>query len=285
MQVKPGEEGRREFELEVKRLMGYADDAHLEFDVIFECRAPHTGEAITLPGFGAYDAATHCAAVQAGQRRQLRRQRQQQEEAQRQRQVELQRQHEALQEAQRLPSTQHPAEREPACSLPGGCTPAEHASSSDVAAAPAAAAASGAAAAAQPAQPEAVPWSQVSTAGMLPDGPPPCRSVSDTSLVSSLSVDVEVMMMMASSSQAPPAGGGPGGVLPAAPLSESRQHKGPVAGTAPRSAGAAARGAGTLAGGTGDEGAGSSRRSGVLRGARERTRWLGCLMGGSLPRE
>lgn len=44
VQVKPGVEGAKEFEYEIRRLLQLPDDQ--EFDVIFHCRAPGTGTCV-----------------------------------------------------------------------------------------------------------------------------------------------------------------------------------------------------------------------------------------------
>jgi hypothetical protein len=43
VQVKPGEEGAKEFEQQIRRMLALPEDQ--EFDVIFHCRAPGTGAA------------------------------------------------------------------------------------------------------------------------------------------------------------------------------------------------------------------------------------------------
>lgn len=42
VQVKPGEEGAKEFEQQIRKMLQLPEDQ--EFDVIFHCRAPGTGE-------------------------------------------------------------------------------------------------------------------------------------------------------------------------------------------------------------------------------------------------
>eukprot|EP00775_Hariotina_reticulata_P005703 gene5703-5942_t len=66
LRVKPGPEGKEDFKRQVRQLLGYDDS--MEFDVIFECKTPHSGEKVQLHGFSAFDAATHCAAVSAAKR-------------------------------------------------------------------------------------------------------------------------------------------------------------------------------------------------------------------------
>ncbi|KAF8072342.1 hypothetical protein HT031_000001 [Scenedesmus sp. PABB004] len=83
LRVKPGPEGKEEFKRQVRALLGYDDT--MDFDVIFECKTPHSGEKVQLHGFSAFDAATHCAAVSAA-RRKAPRQQQQQQQQQRQQQ-------------------------------------------------------------------------------------------------------------------------------------------------------------------------------------------------------
>eukprot|EP00877_Chromochloris_zofingiensis_P003002 jgi/Chrzof1/12702/Cz07g04170.t1 len=61
VQVKPGVEGAKEFEYEIRRLLQLPDDQ--EFDVIFHCRAPGTGDKLQLQGLNAFDAAVHCASL------------------------------------------------------------------------------------------------------------------------------------------------------------------------------------------------------------------------------
>lgn len=45
LRVCPGPEGKEDFKRQVRQLLGYSDD--MEFDVIFECKTPHSGENIT----------------------------------------------------------------------------------------------------------------------------------------------------------------------------------------------------------------------------------------------
>lgn len=66
LKVKPGPEGLREFQQQVRELLGF--DITDEFDVTFECQIPHTGEKMKLTGLNSYGAATHCAAITAAQR-------------------------------------------------------------------------------------------------------------------------------------------------------------------------------------------------------------------------
>lgn len=46
LRVRPGPEGKEDFKRQVRQLLGYSDD--MEFDVIFECKTPHSG-------MGSYD--------------------------------------------------------------------------------------------------------------------------------------------------------------------------------------------------------------------------------------
>ncbi|KAF8072376.1 ATP5PO [Scenedesmus sp. PABB004] len=64
--VYPGPQGRARFEAEVRALLDLP--AGEEFDVEFLCRAPDTGALLSLDGIGAFDAATHCAALTAAER-------------------------------------------------------------------------------------------------------------------------------------------------------------------------------------------------------------------------
>lgn len=66
--VKPGDEGAREFENEIRKLLRLPEEQ--EFDVIFHCKAPVTGDKLQLQGLNAFDAAVHCASVSASQRSQ-----------------------------------------------------------------------------------------------------------------------------------------------------------------------------------------------------------------------
>uniref|UniRef100_A0A383VB01 RING-CH-type domain-containing protein n=1 Tax=Tetradesmus obliquus TaxID=3088 RepID=A0A383VB01_TETOB len=66
LRVRPGPDGKEDFKRQVRALLGYDDS--MEFDVIFECKTPHSGEKVQLHGFSAFDAATHCAAVSAAKR-------------------------------------------------------------------------------------------------------------------------------------------------------------------------------------------------------------------------
>lgn len=64
--VKPGSDGAKEFEDEIRNLLRLPDGQ--EFDVIFHCKAPVTGDKLQLQGLSAFDAAVHCASVSASQR-------------------------------------------------------------------------------------------------------------------------------------------------------------------------------------------------------------------------
>lgn len=44
LRVKPGPEGKEDFKRQVRQLLGYDDT--MEFDVIFECKTPHSGECV-----------------------------------------------------------------------------------------------------------------------------------------------------------------------------------------------------------------------------------------------
>eukprot|EP00882_Tetradesmus_deserticola_P013550 GHRQ01014386.1.p1 GENE.GHRQ01014386.1~~GHRQ01014386.1.p1 ORF type:complete len:199 (+),score=21.36 GHRQ01014386.1:67-663(+) len=46
LRVRPGPDGKEDFKRQVRVLLGYDDS--MEFDVIFECKTPHSGEAGTL---------------------------------------------------------------------------------------------------------------------------------------------------------------------------------------------------------------------------------------------
>ncbi|KAF8067382.1 hypothetical protein HT031_002430 [Scenedesmus sp. PABB004] len=61
VQVKPGPEGAKEFEVQIRRMLGLPEDQ--DFDVIFHCRAPGTGDKLQLQGLCAFDAAVHCASM------------------------------------------------------------------------------------------------------------------------------------------------------------------------------------------------------------------------------
>ncbi|GBF95979.1 hypothetical protein Rsub_08102 [Raphidocelis subcapitata] len=86
LRVSPGPEGRRQFQSEVRRLLGRGGegggegaggeaDAGPDVDVVFEIKVPATGERVQLSGFQAFDAAAHCAAISAARRAARRRQR------------------------------------------------------------------------------------------------------------------------------------------------------------------------------------------------------------------
>ncbi|GBF90703.1 hypothetical protein Rsub_03004 [Raphidocelis subcapitata] len=62
----PGPFGRALFRAQVGALLGYGPDE--DFEVVFECRLPLTGEKVLLPGFGAFEAARACAAASAARR-------------------------------------------------------------------------------------------------------------------------------------------------------------------------------------------------------------------------
>ncbi|KAF6253886.1 hypothetical protein COO60DRAFT_373109 [Scenedesmus sp. NREL 46B-D3] len=61
VQVQPGEEGAKEFEQQIRHMLALPEDQ--EFDVIFHCRAPGTGDKLQLQGLCAFDAAVHCASM------------------------------------------------------------------------------------------------------------------------------------------------------------------------------------------------------------------------------
>lgn len=64
VQVQPGEDGAKAFEREIRRLLNLPEDQ--EFDVIFHCKAPGTGDKLQLQGLTAFDAAVHCASLSSG---------------------------------------------------------------------------------------------------------------------------------------------------------------------------------------------------------------------------
>ncbi|KAI8474321.1 MAG: hypothetical protein J3K34DRAFT_366279 [Monoraphidium minutum] len=61
VRVQPGPEGAAEFERQIRGLLQLPDT--VEFDVIFHCRAPGTGDKLQLQGLNAFDAAVHCASL------------------------------------------------------------------------------------------------------------------------------------------------------------------------------------------------------------------------------
>ncbi|GBF96175.1 hypothetical protein Rsub_08923 [Raphidocelis subcapitata] len=61
VQVQPGPEGAVAFEKQIRSLLQLPEG--LEFDVIFHCRAPGTGDKLQLQGLNAFDAAVHCASL------------------------------------------------------------------------------------------------------------------------------------------------------------------------------------------------------------------------------
>jgi hypothetical protein len=61
VQVKPGSEGAKAFENEIRKMLQLPEEQ--EFDVIFHCRAPGTGDKLQLQGLCAFDAAVHCASM------------------------------------------------------------------------------------------------------------------------------------------------------------------------------------------------------------------------------
>lgn len=63
IRVHPGEAGRAQFALDCRVLLGIPYDQ--EFDVIFHCKDPASGSAVQLKGLPAYDAAMHCALLNA----------------------------------------------------------------------------------------------------------------------------------------------------------------------------------------------------------------------------
>lgn len=64
--VAPGAEGAKQFEVEIRKLLKLPESQ--EFDVIFHCKAPGSGDKLQLQGLGAFDAAVHCASVSSGQK-------------------------------------------------------------------------------------------------------------------------------------------------------------------------------------------------------------------------
>ncbi|KAK9815250.1 hypothetical protein WJX72_000688 [[Myrmecia] bisecta] len=67
--VQPGEAGMAEFQANIRGIFGLQGT-----DVIsltFGCKAPGSGEDLTLEGWASFDAAVHCAAIAAGQRAML----------------------------------------------------------------------------------------------------------------------------------------------------------------------------------------------------------------------
>ena len=70
--VRPGPEGRREFESTIRCLFELHSQDDLEFT--FDCQDPtNTGETVLLEGRRAYDAAFHCASITAARRQACRR--------------------------------------------------------------------------------------------------------------------------------------------------------------------------------------------------------------------
>ncbi|KIZ03111.1 hypothetical protein MNEG_4852 [Monoraphidium neglectum] len=61
VQVQPGPEGAAAFERQIRSLLQLPET--IEFDVIFHCRAPGTGDKLQLQGINAFDAAVHCASL------------------------------------------------------------------------------------------------------------------------------------------------------------------------------------------------------------------------------
>lgn len=68
LKVKPGPDGLAEFQAQVRELLGF--DISEDFDVTFECSV--NGEKMKLSGLNSYGAATHCAAITAAQREDVR---------------------------------------------------------------------------------------------------------------------------------------------------------------------------------------------------------------------
>lgn len=64
LKVNPGPDGLQQFENEVRKLLKLPTGQ--DFEVIFHCRAPGSGDVLQLHGLNAYDAAVHCASVTAG---------------------------------------------------------------------------------------------------------------------------------------------------------------------------------------------------------------------------
>eukprot|EP00775_Hariotina_reticulata_P011857 gene11857-12001_t len=61
VQVRPGEEGMKDFEVQIRKMLQLPEDQ--DFDVIFHCRAPGSGDKLQLQGLCAFDAAVHCASM------------------------------------------------------------------------------------------------------------------------------------------------------------------------------------------------------------------------------
>eukprot|EP00878_Enallax_costatus_P001932 GHUV01002095.1.p1 GENE.GHUV01002095.1~~GHUV01002095.1.p1 ORF type:complete len:205 (+),score=47.12 GHUV01002095.1:95-709(+) len=61
VQVQPGPEGAKAFEKEIRDMLQLPEEQ--EFDVIFHCRAPGSGDKLQLQGLCAFDAAVHCASM------------------------------------------------------------------------------------------------------------------------------------------------------------------------------------------------------------------------------
>jgi hypothetical protein len=59
--VTPDKEGAKAFTNKIRELYGLDDDT--EFDVVFHCKDPHSGDPVKIAGIKGYDAAVHCAKV------------------------------------------------------------------------------------------------------------------------------------------------------------------------------------------------------------------------------
>ncbi|KAI8465739.1 MAG: hypothetical protein J3K34DRAFT_525116 [Monoraphidium minutum] len=73
LRVWPGPEGKALFKEQVRELLGLSPSS--EFEVVFECKVPRSGEKVQLKGFAAFEAAAHCAAASAARRAARRRER------------------------------------------------------------------------------------------------------------------------------------------------------------------------------------------------------------------
>lgn len=66
--VRPGPEGRQQFEQDIRRLFELHSQDDLEFT--FDCQDPtNTSETVVLEGRSAFDAAFHCASITASRRK------------------------------------------------------------------------------------------------------------------------------------------------------------------------------------------------------------------------
>lgn len=64
--VKPGENGQRKFQEDIRRIFGLQEDDTIQ--LTFGCKVPGSVHEVTLEGWESYDAAVHCASLSAGQR-------------------------------------------------------------------------------------------------------------------------------------------------------------------------------------------------------------------------